>query len=41
MEQNYNCINARWFSHLTAKTKIKTKFGEYLKRKFLKIDRAT
>ena len=40
MEQNYSCMNAQWFSHLTAKN-FQTKFGEYLKRKFLKIDRAS
>ena len=40
MEQNYNCMNAQWFSHFTAKTS-KQKFGEYLKRKLVKIDRAS
>ena len=40
MEQNHSAMNAHWFSHLAAK-KVQTKFGQYLKRKFLKIDRAS
>ena len=43
-QQNYNCMNAQMVLQWATWPLIKifqTKFGEYLKRKFLKIDRAS
>ena len=40
MEQNYNCMNAQWFSHLAAKTSKQNSVNIW-KENSLKIDRAS
>ena len=40
MEQNYNCLNVQWLSHLAAKTSKQNSMNRF-EKKILKIDRAS